>query len=403
MFYEMTNRPGRRIGRRAVQFTAAIAAGFLATFAVGPAFAPAVHAKSPGATYCFVGKCHRVKTLSETRSLVGKTIPLNASHYEHCSKDRYNPCGLTSSGERFHPDRPDNAASPIYPDGTVLLVRNPATRATAVLRINNAGPYWGNRKLDVSHAAAKRLGFAKRGVASLETRILSAPNKRESKYRKHRAYRMLPGFIGEFDDLDEAERVAVAIMMLDASAGSALAPTSGAAIALAVRKVPGAERKLDKRRKDLAPIVKTMRMIAELKPSEAAPVRTASVPRDLTARRTVALADAAGVTAAATSGEGRSPARRLAVAALDEIGAEMDGFAREAAGAAAELVRTAEVGRMPEDAWDDLLRPRLGLESLVRARGNLGFGLPDLPQDPGRRPRRHEPLSPNLVRYGMTG
>ncbi|KUO55150.1 MAG: hypothetical protein APF80_00425, partial [Alphaproteobacteria bacterium BRH_c36] len=228
-----------------------------------------VQAKTPGSTYCFVGKCHKVKSLSETAALVGETIPLVASHYNDCSKDRYNPCGLTSSGEEFHPDRSDNAASPIYPDGTVLLVRNPATKAAAVLRINNAGPYWGDRKLDVSYAAADKLGFKKRGVAKLETKILSAPNKREAGYIRKRNYRPLPGFIGTFESLAGAERTAVALMILDATAASALAPSSSAAALVAARTEGGDEqvRKTGDRKK-LEPILKTMNLIAEMKPVE---------------------------------------------------------------------------------------------------------------------------------------
>src|SRR5262245_14307501 len=79
-------------------------------------------AKTPGSTYCYYGTCHRVKTLAETQSLIGGKELLQASFYDSCKNDRYNPCGLTSSGEAFEPERADNAASPIYPDGTTLLV-----------------------------------------------------------------------------------------------------------------------------------------------------------------------------------------------------------------------------------------------------------------------------------------
>ena len=83
-----------------------------------------------------------MKTIEETAALVGVEELITASHYDDCSKDRFNPCGLTSSGERFHPDRPDNTASPIYPDGTQLLVWSPANKRALVVRVNNAGPYW---------------------------------------------------------------------------------------------------------------------------------------------------------------------------------------------------------------------------------------------------------------------
>ncbi len=118
---------------------------------------------------------------------------LSSSFYDSCKNDRLNPCGLTSSGEAFNPDAPDNAASPIYPDGTMLLVWSPESREAAVVRVNNAGPYWGDRKLDVSRATAERLGFKDRGVADLQVRVIDAPAAEEATYVKNRTYDRLPG------------------------------------------------------------------------------------------------------------------------------------------------------------------------------------------------------------------
>ena len=69
-------------------------------------------AKTPGKSYCFYGKCHRVKSIAETQALVGKDEIVHASHYDSCKRDRYNPCGLTSSGAVFDSEAPDNAARP---------------------------------------------------------------------------------------------------------------------------------------------------------------------------------------------------------------------------------------------------------------------------------------------------
>jgi rare lipoprotein A len=167
-------------------------------------------AKTPGKTYCFYGKCHRVKTISETEALVGTETTLMASHYDSCKRDRYNPCGLTSSGEAFDADAPNTAASPVYPDGTTLLVWAPDTKASIVMRVNNAGPYWGNRMLDVSRGAAEVLGFAGQGVAKLMVRVIDAPSVEEATYKRNRTYDPVPGFIGQFASIDEAQTGAVA-------------------------------------------------------------------------------------------------------------------------------------------------------------------------------------------------
>ena len=162
------------------------------------------NAKSPGARYCFHGYCHRVGTLAQTQTLVGWRGYLLASYYDSCRRDRLNPCGLTSSGAVFRPDLPDNAASPLLPDGTVILAYNPKTGDASVLRITNAGPYSGSRKLDVSRAAAEKLGFRRQGVASLVISVLQAPTKAEASYVRRRVYRRVPGYLGRFETFDAA-------------------------------------------------------------------------------------------------------------------------------------------------------------------------------------------------------
>jgi rare lipoprotein A len=164
----------------------------------------AADAKTPGKTYCFIGVCHRVNTLQEMSDLVGKDVTFKSSFYDDCKRDRFNPCGLTASGEVFRPDDADNAASPIYPEGTVILVRNPLNGQSAVLRINSAGPYWKGRMLDVSRGTAEALGFKKRGVANLEVRVMAAPTKAEARYKKERRYDAVPGPVGRYASLDAA-------------------------------------------------------------------------------------------------------------------------------------------------------------------------------------------------------
>lgn len=179
-------------------------AGAAATLIVGVASVPTADAKSPGTRYCFHGYCHRVGTLAQTDTLVGWRGYLLASYYDSCHLDRLNPCGLTSSGAVFRPDLPDNAASPLLPDGTVILAYNPKTGDASVLRITNAGPYSGRRKLDVSRAAAEKLGFRRQGVAALVVSVLQSPTKTEASYVRRRVYPSVPGYLGRFETFDVA-------------------------------------------------------------------------------------------------------------------------------------------------------------------------------------------------------
>ena len=137
------------------------------------ALADATHAKTPGKTYCYNGVCHRVKTLAEMDKLIGHEEVVVSSYYDDCKVDRYNPCTRLSSGEEHRPDLPDNAASPVYPHGTILLLEKNGTQL--LVRVNNSGPYRKGRLLDVSRAAAEELGFRKKGVAKIKVTVISGP------------------------------------------------------------------------------------------------------------------------------------------------------------------------------------------------------------------------------------
>lgn len=181
-------------------------------------------AKTPGEVHCYGKTCHRVSSLQETDQSVGRIGILKASYYDHCRLDRYNTCGLTSSGAVFRPDLADNAASPIYPDGTVVVAYNPESQAAAVLRINSAGPYWRDRTLDVSRAAAEKLGFRKKGVADLMVAVIKSPKPEDARYKRLRRYERVPGFIGTFPTFPEAHAAALARLELTSGMVAAASP-----------------------------------------------------------------------------------------------------------------------------------------------------------------------------------
>lgn len=155
--------------RRAALAAAALAGAGLT------ALADAACAKTPGKTYCVNGVCHRVKTRAEMEELVGHEEVVVASYYDDCRIDKHNPCTPLSSGEDHRPDLPDNAASPVYPNGTILMLENPRTAAQVLVRVNNSGPYRKGRMLDVSRAAAEQLGFVSNGTAQLKVTVIRGP------------------------------------------------------------------------------------------------------------------------------------------------------------------------------------------------------------------------------------
>ena len=77
----------------------------------------------------------------------------------------------TANGEIFDPSQL-TAAHRTMPFGTLLEVRNPATAQMVLVRINDRGPYVGNRVIDLSYAAAKQIGLIEPGVGNVEIKVL---------------------------------------------------------------------------------------------------------------------------------------------------------------------------------------------------------------------------------------
>lgn len=77
----------------------------------------------------------------------------------------------TSSGERYDMHRM-TAAHKTLPLPTYALVTNLENGRSAVVRVNDRGPFVGNRIIDLSYAAAKRLDMVNAGTARVEVRSI---------------------------------------------------------------------------------------------------------------------------------------------------------------------------------------------------------------------------------------
>ena len=67
------------------------------------------------------------------------------------------------------------AAHPTLPFGTTVRVTNLNNSKKILLRINDRGPYFGRRLIDVSWAAAKRLGFVDSGTTPVRVEVVARP------------------------------------------------------------------------------------------------------------------------------------------------------------------------------------------------------------------------------------
>jgi rare lipoprotein A len=78
----------------------------------------------------------------------------------------------TASGEKYSPASM-TAAHRTLPFGTMVKVTNLSTNCTAVVRINDRGPFAKSRIIDVSKAAAQQLKMIGSGTASVQIEVLA--------------------------------------------------------------------------------------------------------------------------------------------------------------------------------------------------------------------------------------
>lgn len=78
----------------------------------------------------------------------------------------------TASGELFDMHA-FTAAHPTLPFGTLVEVRSLVNGRKVQVRINDRGPYKGKRMIDLSRAAAAKIGLLGRGLKRVELRVVA--------------------------------------------------------------------------------------------------------------------------------------------------------------------------------------------------------------------------------------
>jgi rare lipoprotein A len=89
-----------------------------------------------------------------------------ASWYGHPFHGR-----ATANGELFDRDRP-SAAHPTLPLPSIVRVTNLANQRQLELRVNDRGPFVGDRIIDLSQAAARALGFEQHGITEVKVEFV---------------------------------------------------------------------------------------------------------------------------------------------------------------------------------------------------------------------------------------
>ncbi|NVJ65552.1 MAG: septal ring lytic transglycosylase RlpA family protein [Gammaproteobacteria bacterium] len=125
----------------------------------------------------------------ETKSRYG-----NPPYYEQDGKvyhvldsaDGYIDVGIASwYGKKFHGRRTSSgeiydmyhftAAHKTLPLPSYARVTNLDTGTSVVVKVNDRGPFVKNRLIDLSYAAAKKLGYDTKGTARVEVQVLASP------------------------------------------------------------------------------------------------------------------------------------------------------------------------------------------------------------------------------------
>lgn len=82
---------------------------------------------------------------------------------------------LTANGEIFNMNEL-TAAHPKLPFNTMVRVINKQNNKSVIVRINDRGPFTKNRIIDLSKAAAEKLGMVERGTATVVLEVLEPYN-----------------------------------------------------------------------------------------------------------------------------------------------------------------------------------------------------------------------------------
>lgn len=114
---------------------------------------------------------------------VGSPYKVNGRWYYPKEEPHYEAVGTASwYGEEFHGRRTANgevfdkerlsAAHTTMPLPSLAEVKNLENGRTVVVRVNDRGPFVGDRLIDLSRAAAEVLGFENKGLAKVRVRYL---------------------------------------------------------------------------------------------------------------------------------------------------------------------------------------------------------------------------------------
>ncbi|WP_348242619.1 septal ring lytic transglycosylase RlpA family protein [Leptolyngbya sp. DQ-M1] len=149
-----------------------------------------------------------IEWVNNLRVALGQTsIPLAEAQIEmyQLAKTDHSIGGMASwYGPYFHGRQTANgeifdqneltAAHPTLPLGTFLKVTNRLNGKSVIVRINDRGPYFDNRVLDLSKRAARLLNSEERGIVPIEATVMESALIAQTKKPPQQVARVITGY-----------------------------------------------------------------------------------------------------------------------------------------------------------------------------------------------------------------
>lgn len=118
-----------------------------------------------------------------------------ASYYAHKFHGR-----ITSSGRPYHKDSMF-CAHRTYPFGTLLKVTNLRNNRSVIVKVVDRGPFAAGRIVDLSYAAAEKLGMIRSGIANVIVSVYKGEDSKPAEPEKKETKKEDIKFDAEFSEL----------------------------------------------------------------------------------------------------------------------------------------------------------------------------------------------------------
>jgi rare lipoprotein A len=112
----------------------------------------------------------------------------------------------SANGERYNMYNM-TAAHRTYAMNTILKVTNLSNKRSVKVRINDRGPFYSSRKIDLSYGAARKLGMVHKGVGRVKIEVISSNKKA---YKKTKTLKKIPIVKKKNKNIKKTQQIQVA-------------------------------------------------------------------------------------------------------------------------------------------------------------------------------------------------